>query len=167
MSEHDLYAGIKFADVLQAARDAAAEPGCGWWRSWDLPDTIADRLGVKQQRDFASTGTQRAAVGRFDSQCLRAFNALASEDVLVKVSKGERSPRGEFLGNEAQFFTPEAVAQAAGDLAAAQADRKASTRRWELIWDNLTARGLQPAQARGVPVNLSRDQWEDLLRSQS
>jgi hypothetical protein len=155
---------IAYKDVLAAARKVVAQPGegrnDGWWRSWEVPALVAQVLGVADQRNSEYNVAQR-----FDAQAARAFNALVAEGVLVKVGRGERSPHGSRLGNEAEFYTPSAYKTAVAEMVAAQAQRALTTRAWESVWDRLTDLGLSPhaADGRGHRVRLDLEDWEKIL----
>jgi uncharacterized protein DUF3693 len=157
---------IAYKDVLAAARKVAAQPGegrnDGWWRSWEVPALVAQVLGVADARN---NSTSHRSGPRFDAQATRAFNALAVEGVLVKVGRGERSPHGRRLGNEAEFYTPSAYKNAVAEMETAQAQRARTRQAWESVWDRLTALGLSPraADGRGHKVRLDLEDWEKIL----
>jgi hypothetical protein len=160
---------IDYPDVLAAARKIVAGAGRsterskGWWRSYELPGLVASRLGVLEQRGQANTPRTYAAVTRFDRQVMRAFNEMAAEGTLVKIGRGERTPAGQVLGNEAEFYTPTAHAQAVGDRARALAERARVREMWESIYDRLSDAGYPPQSQRGDGISLSAGTWLELL----
>jgi hypothetical protein len=160
---------VDYPAVLAAAREIVAAAGRsterskGWWRSYELRALVAGKLGVLEQRSEANTRRLYRAVERFDAQVMRAFNELAAEGTLVKIGRGERNPSGQTLGNEAEFYTPTAHAQAVGDRARALQARAAERERWERVYDRLSDAGLAPVSDRGRPVELPLPVWDELL----
>jgi hypothetical protein len=135
---------MNYQDVLAAVRQVAADAKHGGsWSSYALPDAVAIVTGVREQYHRPSTTTEYDAVQRFSRQVIRAANALAAEGTLVKYGRGEMTPGGHRLGNEAMFYT-----LAAHQAAVAEADVRAGAareeaRRWAAVYDELTARGAE------------------------
>lgn len=160
---------VSYPDVLAAARTIVGEAGhstersVGWWRSYELPGLIARRLGVLDALSQANTPRLYAAVQRFNRQASRAFNELAAEGTLIKIGRGERNPGGLMLGNEAEFYTPTAHAQAVGDRARALAGQARVREMWESIYDRLSDAGYPPQSQRGGRIELSTGTWLGLL----
>lgn len=115
---------IKYADVLAAARELAAakDDERGWWRGYKLPSAMAYKLGVSDQWAHPHTSFEYDAVQRFQGQCLRAFNQLATEGALIKYNRGQRDAHGHYLSNETAFYTPAADKTARDEYARQQAE---------------------------------------------
>jgi hypothetical protein len=158
---------VDYPEVLAAAREVVArvdDPQAGWWRSYELPGLLAKRLGVLGQWAYSNVGSrERAAALRFDRQVMRAFNELAAEGTLRKVCRGECTPAGQTLGNEAQFYTPAAWTAAEARKAEAQQVRSLTVSAWEHVYDRLSEHGLAPLSGRGQPVDLALPVWAELL----
>jgi hypothetical protein len=142
-------------------------------RSWEVGQGVAKQLGILDAYNASWRGTSEdhKARTRFDGRAMRAMGKLVAEGKLVKVGRGERSPAGHVLGNEAEFYTPDAHAAAVAKHEAEVAAAGALQRRWELVYDHLANAGYQPIpvpnvtldRARGKAVYLGIDGIEHLL----
>lgn len=163
---------VSYQEVLAAARELAASAD-GMWHSYEIYASVAGKLGLS--RNDARTSLEHRAVQKFDGQVLRAFNLLVTEAVLVKVGKGETSPSGHVLGNQAQFWTPKAFEAAKERHKAAEAAAAAITARWERVAATLRSQDFEVAAQHparwGSPdpslgttgISFSLDAWERLL----
>lgn len=169
---------IRYDRVADALHDAvtSTEPGSEQeWYSYALPHLVAHQLGIFEAWSKPSTTTEYALVTRFNNQVGRAASQLAKDGGLVKIGRGGRLPSGQYLGNEARFYTP------AGYKAAqerAESDRQAAealATRWAVVYDVLADRGIpftspdwraasEPLRARGKEVHVTLEGFEQLLQ---
>jgi hypothetical protein len=162
-------------DVRGAARALIADNPSGWWRSWELGELIAGKLGLAEQyrASFRGTNYDERARLKLDGQAKRAMDELAADDRLVKIGRGEQHPSGATLGGEAQYFTPARFKEAEAEAERERENRQATRERWESIYAILVTHGFEPhivpvpnvtrSQAAGLPITLDLEGWAQLL----
>ena len=79
------------------------------------------------------------------------------------MGRGERTPDGQLLGNEARFYLPGTFAALAGEHARELAGQARIQHTWKMIHDLLCDAGIRPETPYGDPVGLSTDTWITLL----
>jgi hypothetical protein len=99
---------LKPAEIKAAV--AALMPGLGQAESWQILETVAQRLGSSK---MATPGgyQHNAVLDRYVGRVKRALDALAADGVLVRVGAKDQPPDGTSPG-DVHYYTPEAYAAA-------------------------------------------------------
>jgi hypothetical protein len=146
--------------VLDAVRKyAETEIGDHYTEIAPVYQAIARQLGV----DLYSQRWQDRKEGEaLFARVGRALNRLADDGVLVKVGKGQEHPSGQ-RESGAAFYTKSGYAKAVEKGQQQRLAERVERDRWADIRNNLERRGVHATTAPGQPVQLSLDEWENLL----
>lgn len=136
--------GTNYQDVLASVRAFVAEEGSFdiWRPRWAL----SEKLAGAYDRHGRLTDT-------FNSQVLRAVNALVTDGTLIKTGERDR----------ARYWTPEARAKAVAEETRKNAELDAKRKRWQGVKTGLADRGFPDTSRDEAGVRLALESWEILL----